>query len=762
MKHLNFGLSALALSALVLTGCPDPRPSRDPQTIAEIAQLRGELDGIRARLEAKDGGDKREIKALEERINRLERGLKPVTVNLNISGQGIETKGAVDVKQGKAPATQSGGNGATDPGVEADDPETPVKVGRAPKGQKKGVDAWNELRPAQAGEKPNTGGRVRVALSAQPDKLNTYLDNSAVTSYIMAYINETLIEQDPVTFKWKPLLAESWDTEDMLFEILGADPVEGVKFSDAMQKWVKNEGEPNQQVWWKWEVRETAEGKHEVLKLGEHMGKAQLSGDTWTVTARDGSTKTFSKDKVQHVNRGTVFTFKLRKNAKWHDGKPVTADDVVFSLGFVKCEYVDAPSIRVYYRDVRPAEKLDEHTVRIVYATQYFQALEFAGGIYIHPKHIFDPEDLLLNDPKKFGEQFNDHPAHRAPIGSGPYKFKDWQQGEAVTLERVKEGYHSPEKGGYLDEIVWKFITEAQTALAALRAGEIDFLPRLRAAQYYEETVDEAFTSTFVKPQWYIGNFSYIGWNMRKPPFNDPKVRWAMAHACFDVQKFIDTVLHGAATRVAAPQYVFGPMYNDSLEPPAFDPEKARKLLREAGWFDRDGNGVIENADGQEFAFELLMPSGNTTGKQMAAIMTQNLKRLGIKLDTRELEWAVFLTNIKSRAFDACMLGWVQGLESDSFQIWHSSQSENQGSNHVGYVDPQTDKLILDVRKTLDEDERRTLQHGVQQRIYDAQPYLFLYCSPSQGAYRPQFHGVRFIPFRPGYDLRTWYDIDAK
>ena len=761
MKHLHFGLSALALSALVLTGCPDPRPSRDPQTIAEIAQLRGELDGVRARIEAKEGGDKREIKALEERINRLERGLKPVTVNLNISGQGIETKGAVDVKQGKAPAAPQQGGETADP-VEASDP---VKVGKGPntpKGQRTGFDAWNELRPRGAGEEPNYGGRIRVALAAQPDKLNTYLDNSAVTSYIMAYIHETLIEQDPVTFEWKPLLAESWETEDMLFEILGATPVEGVKFSVAQQKWVKNEGEPNAQTWRQWEIRETAEGKHEVLKLGEHMGKAELAGDTWTVTARDGSTKTFTKDKVQHVNRGTVFTFKLRKNAKWHDGKPVTADDVVFSLGFIKCEYVDAPSIRVYYSDVRPAEKIDDHTVRIVYAKQYFQALEFAGGIYIHPKHQFDPDDLLLNDPKKFGEQFNNHAGHRAPIGSGPYKFKDWQQGEAVTLARVKEGYHSPEKGGYLDEIVWKFISEAQTALASLRAGEIDFFSSMRAAQYYEETVDEAFTSAFVKPQWYIGNFSYIGWNMRKPPFNDPKVRWAMAHGALDIQKFIDTVLHGAATRVAAPQYVFGPMYNGALEPPKFDPEKARKLLREAGWFDRDGNGVIENADGQEFAFELLMRSGSTTGRQMAAIMTQNLKRLGIQLETRELEWAVFLTNIKSRAFDSCLLGWVQALESDSFQIWHSSQSENQGSNHVGYVDSVTDKLILDTRKTLDVEERRKLQHEVQQRIYDAQPYDFLYCAPDFGAYAPRFHGVRFIPFRPGYDLRTWYDVDAK
>ena len=131
-------------------------------------------------------------------------------------------------------------------------------------------------------------------------------------------------------------------------------------------------------------------------------------------------------------------------------------------------------------------------------------------------------------------------------------------------------------------------------------------------------------------------------------------------------------------------------------------------------------------------------------------------------MSIKELEWAVFIENINSRAFDACRLGWGQSIESDPFQLWHSSGSENRGSNHCGFVSPEADELILKLRKTIDPVERQKLHFAFQKILYETQPYLFLYCSPALGAYNPRFHGVRFTPLRPGYDLREWYDIDAQ
>ena len=176
------------------------------------------------------------------------------------------------------------------------------------------------------------------------------------------------------------------------------------------------------------------------------------------------------------------------------------------------------------------------------------------------------------------------------------------------------------------------FIDDPQTALASMRAGNIDFMPGLTSEQFFKETETKEFKSKFVKPVYYYGNFSYIGWNLRRPPFNDPKVRQALGHGLLDVQGFIDNVLYGAAVRVGGPQYIYGPMYDQDMPLLQFDLDKARKLLREAGWFDRDGDGIIEDADRMPFSFEMLMSSGNTTGKQMMAVAAENLKSLGIKL----------------------------------------------------------------------------------------------------------------------------------
>ena len=748
MKRSTLLLATLAL--VVATGCPDTRTSRSTQTVNELAALSAELKGVEARVDALEGRKDPSLRDIEARIERLEQ--RPV--NVYVSGGTGELKPFEGKQPGPLPA-------ATDPTPERTPGPTPVATpaeGTSTVEAAGKFDEENRLRPRVPGEKPNYGGRVRLRFTSQPDKLNTHLDNSAVTSYITGYINETLIEQNPVTFAWEPLLAERWETEDMLFEISGTEPITGVEFVASRQKWVRNEEDGTEQSWWPWQIAATPAG-FEIRTLTEHVGKVTQRGDSYEVKAKDGSIKTLPNAKVAGVNYETVFTFHLRPNATWHDGKPVTADDVVFSLAYVKCEYVDAPSIRAYYEDVRPAEKLGPLSVRIIYSKQYFQALEFAGGIAVHPKHVFDPDNLLRNDPKAFGDYFNKHPKHREPVGSGPYKYKSWKQGESVTLTR-NLNYHSPKKGGYLDELTWRFIPETQAGLAAMRAGDVDFVPEMSATQYFDETLGE-FERNYVKPSYYYGNYGYIGWNMRRPPFNDPKVRRAMAHGALDVQEFLRTVLHNSGSQVAGSQYIKGDMYDHSIKPFEYSPDKAQKLLREAGWFDRDGDGVIENADGMPFQFEMLMPQGSATNTQMMAIVQQNLDKLGIKMQIRLLEWAVFIDNIKSRAFDACRLGWGQSIESDPFQLWHSSGSENQGSNHTGFVSAEADELILQIRKTLDKNERRKLHFRFQKLLYETQPYLFLYCSPALGAYNPRFHGVRFLPVRPGYDLREWYDIDA-
>ena len=292
--------------------------------------------------------------------------------------------------------------------------------------------------------------------------------------------------------------------------------------------------------------------------------------------------------------------------------------------------------------------------------------------------------------------------------------------------------------------------------MQALKNGEVSFLPTVTAEQFEEETKDREFLANFAKVEYYTGGFNYIGWNMRRPPFDDPKVRLAMAYGALDRQEFLDRVLYGRGVIVSGYEYYYGPAYDHSILPHPFDPEKAKQLLLEAGWYDRDGAGVRDK-DGKPFQFELLLPSGNTVAERRAALMKENLRKLGIDMAVRELEWATFLENINDRKFDACGLGWATSIEGDPYQIWHTSQKENRGSNFVGFGDADTDRLIEESRTMIDDAQRRKIFFQVLRIMHEQQPYLFLYATPNLGIYSKRYRGVKLYKVRPGYDLSEWY-----
>ncbi|MBI2817533.1 MAG: hypothetical protein HYX72_11395 [Acidobacteria bacterium] len=601
-------------------------------------------------------------------------------------------------------------------------PETAGNGARRQDGQKKSmnpaefqligkvkVDEFNDV--PMANETPANGGQIVVRLPAEPNSLNVWTSNDAYSSEVNSYVYNALLRRDPETYKWEGSLAERWTEEDMV---------------------IKKDG-----------------GK----LRGTVADTAGASGPV-TIKTASGSLTVPCQD-VQEVRRGVIFTFHLRKGVRFHDGKPVTAADVKFSLDTIKNEYVDAPSLRNYYKDLETYEVLDQYTVRMTYSKQYWLAREFAGGFEIVPKHIYDADDLQRKDPQAFGKRFNEHPNNRMPIGTGPYKFERWDTGNQIVLKR-NDAYWDISRRGHLDRIAFKFVSDPVAALQAFKNGEVNFLPGITAEQYEKETSTEDFKRRFVKIEYYTGGFNYIGWNMRRPPFDDAKVRLAMAYGALDREEFRDEVLYGHGVIVTQSEYYFGPAYDHSIQPHPFDPEKARQLLLEAGWYDRDGDG-LRDKDGRPFRFELLLPSGNAVARQRAALMKENLRKLGVDMEVRELEWATFLENISDRKFDACNLGWAIGVEDDPYQIWHSSQSENRGSNHVGFGNAESDRIIEQSRITLDDTERRKLFSDLAHIQHETQPYLFLYTTPNFGVYDKRYRGVKLYKIRPGYDLSEWY-----
>ncbi len=431
-----------------------------------------------------------------------------------------------------------------------------------------------------------------------------------------------------------------------------------------------------------------------------------------------------------------VYTFWLRKGVKWQDGRPLTADDVLFTFERILDPKVDAAMLRNYYRDVKKIEKTDDHTVRFVYAKPYFRALEMIGGASIMPKHIYGD-----------GQDFNSHPANRAPLGTGPYRFVEWKTGRHIVITR-NESYWG--KKPAISEITFKIVPDSTVSFQLLKKGAVD-MGGMRAIQWVRQTDSQSFRDKFTKHRYYTPNYSYIGWNMRSPLFEDGRVRTAMT-MMLDRQEILDKILLGQGEVVASAFYKFGEQADPKIEPIPYDPEGARELLAQAGWKDTDGDGVLDK-DGVRFSFELLSAAGSTTARSISLFMQEDLRKMGIEMEIRQLEWATMLKLLHDRRFDAAMLAWSMPLIQDPYQLWHSSQAAD-GSNFVGFVDPRADRLIEDARREFDDARRNEMYREFQWIVHEEQPYTFLYTSPSLVAVAKRFGNV--IDYRLGLDPLEW------
>jgi peptide/nickel transport system substrate-binding protein len=431
-----------------------------------------------------------------------------------------------------------------------------------------------------------------------------------------------------------------------------------------------------------------------------------------------------------------TYTFKLRQNVKWQDGEPFTSKDVVFSYQTIMNPKVDSPQLRAYYQEIRDVVAIDDHTVRFTYARPYFLALEFCGGMPIVPKHVFEEGD------------FNTNPAGRDPVGTGPYKFLKWTTGREIVLEKNTDYWGEQPR---LNRIVFRIITDSSVSLQVLKREELD-VSGLTPIQWARQTSSKSFEEKFDKLSYFRPNYSFIGWNLRKPFFSDKLVRQAMTHLV-DRELILQKILFDLGAVVTNPFYINSPEYNKSITPYPYDPKKAYELLQQAGWTDTNGNG-IRDKDGVEFKFEFLIPAGSETGEKIATILKEELDKTGISMDIRKTEWAVFTTRLNEHNFDAVTLAWSMGVESDPYQIWSSTQAD-KGSNFVGFVNEEADRLIEAARKEFDRDKRIEMYRRFAEIVHEEQPYTFMFCNKSTVAVNKRFENVVVYPL--GIDPTEWH-----
>ncbi len=435
------------------------------------------------------------------------------------------------------------------------------------------------------------------------------------------------------------------------------------------------------------------------------------------------------------------YTFHLRKHARWHDGFPVTSADAVYSFERIMDPKVDAPQLRNYYMDLESVTALDDYTVVFTWKKPYFLSFNFSAGLPILPKHVFDN-----------GTDFNTNPAGRAPVGNGPYKFVEWKTSEQIVLVRNEDYYG---RKPHITRRIVRFIPDQNAAMLQASSGEVDDM-EVSSEDWVKQLPKSAFQDSFNRYYYYDPNYRFIGWNNERPWFADRRVRRAMTELV-DREGILDKILYGMARIVTGTFYINSPDYSPEIKPWPYDPADAARLLDEAGWTDHDGDGIRDKVVGGAsvpFSFTLTYASGNPTTEQIAVLLQQSLKKVGVDMNVRPLEWALFGEKLNSHDFDAVTLGWSLGLEQDPYQLWHSSQTE-RGSNFISYSNPEIDDIIEKARLEFDEAKRQALYHRFNEIIHEDQPYTFLFCSPTREIVNKRFHNV--IVHKLGLDSRDWY-----
>ncbi|MDH5680168.1 MAG: ABC transporter substrate-binding protein [Spirochaetota bacterium] len=595
---------------------------------------------------------------------------------------------------------------------------------------------------------PVKGGSIRVRIDVEPKVLSPYLDNSYVTKqFILTNVYDSLLTMNPETFKLEPSLAESWEVEDVVW-------LKGKKKDSPFEK--------------------TGQKNFIIGKVDE--SSIQWSSDNKTIRSLavrvNGRNMTIPGDRLRkkinprdrytrYYDRAVVFTFTLRRDVKWHDGRPFTANDVLFTLNTIMNPYiVELSHFRNYYQNLKRWEKLGEDKIRLYFDTQYFKAIENASGFDVLPRHVFIKKGKSYSQ-KEFAKHFVAHPAQSRPVGTGPYylpsgliknrpQMKAWHRGSKIILMR-NDDYFNKKRQGYLKELQFIYIKESETAFIELKNSSIDFHSRLSTEQFFTSSSSRTFKDLYTKCFYYTGGYGYIGFNIKRTHFKDRRVRVAFSHL-LNRKKILDDLLNGLGKVVSGSQFYFGPAYNHSVKPYPYNPDRAITLLEQAGWVDTDGDGVRDK-DGVPFEVELLYPGKS----HIPPILHEELAKVGIKLKLTILEWNVFLKNIQERRFDLCMLGWATPIESDPYQVWHSSQWANGGSNHIGFENKESDRIIEEARRTVTDKARWKLYHRQHEILHREQPYLFLFTSPNRAVYRDRYRNVRFYRGSPGFDLREWY-----
>lgn len=418
---------------------------------------------------------------------------------------------------------------------------------------------------------------------------------------------------------------------------------------------------------------------------------------------------------------GKQFTFTLREGVNWHDGKPLTVEDVKFSFDVIFDPKFPAAHQRPYYEQIQAVDIVDPKTVRFTTKSVYFKNFDVVAGLTVLPKHIYgDPE----KGPKLSKEL----------IGTGAYKLAQYDRGKRIVLEQNPDWW-ARKTNSYLKDtslyprIALRFVTEEAIAVEMLKKGDLDYFS-FSPQTYTERAQGPEWGSKVFKVQAenrVPKNTSFIGWNLRNPLFTDRNVRLALYHLV-NRELMIEKFRFGLSLPATGPWYRQNESADSAVAPVGFDQAKAAELLKSAGWTDSDKDGVLDKVvNGSKTPFKFSVYFANPDSQKYLTLFKEDAKKVGVDVEVKQLEWNSFTKLLDERKFEAVMLAWTGSVEPDPKQIWHSSSDTPSGSNFIGYRNSKVDTLIDRARTEMDANKRLVMMKEVYREIATDVPYAFMF-----------------------------------
>lgn len=498
-------------------------------------------------------------------------------------------------------------------------------------------------------------------------------------------------------------------------------------------------------------VGEIAGGMNPLLTVDYSASQHQTFVNLMTLVRLDGDfePEPYLAREWELDEEGTTLTFRLRDDVFWHDGEPTTAYDVEFTyLRATDPEggYPNQAHWTHYERGPEGIQVVDSFTVE-VNLQPHAEPLDPWRTLAIAPRHLL--EDV------EWGEMA-DHPYNtRCPVGNGPFRFVEHRTDERWVFSRNPA--FPGELGGApaLDRYVYRVIPELTTLQSELMTGAVDVFVQPHPDQFDRiREQDDLEVITFPSR-----DYVFVAWNSRREPLDDRRVRRALTLGT-DRHEIVDAILggHGVVANSGLPpvHWAYDPASSELMR---HDPQEAARLLDEAGWTDRDGDGVRENAEGEPLRLVLKYNQGNRQRAEVAGIMQSQLQELGVAAETQVLEWATLagqITDPNRREFDGVVLGFSADFRVDDTGLLHSS-SRNQPLGFAGIQDEELDQILEAAQVTPDRDEARALWRAYEERVRELQPFTYVYFAERAAGVNRRVGGIRMDARGEWVSIRDWH-----